>query len=116
MTAKSSVSFLLAAASTLLLTVTAARADAIDGDWCRPDGKHMSIRGPNIVTPMGTRTKGDYERHAFSYAVPAKEPGAGTTINMILVDEDTVYLRAGARPGFGKGEADVWHRCSLPTS
>ena len=37
MTAKSSVSFLLAAASTLLLTVTAARADAIDGDWAHTE-------------------------------------------------------------------------------
>ena len=63
-----------AAAMTLfVLSAAPARADAIDGDWCRPDGKHMSIRGPEIVTPMGTHTRGNYDRHAFSYAVPAKE-------------------------------------------
>jgi len=116
MTAKLHTSSLLAAASLLLFTTAPAWADAIDGNWCRPDGKHMSIRGPEIVTPMGTHTKGNYDRHAFSYAVPDQEPGAGTTINMMLVDEDTLYLRAGARPGFGPGEADVWRRCTLPTS
>lgn len=105
-----------AAAALLLLATAPARADRIDGNWCLPNGKHMSIDGPNIVTPAGTRTKGDYDRHAFSYAVPASDPGAGATINMILVDENTVLTRANAAPGFGPGEADVWHRCTLPTS
>jgi hypothetical protein len=99
-----------------LATTAPARADAIDGNWCLPDGKHMAIDGPAIVTPSGTRTKGTYDRHAFSYAVPAKDPGAGSTINMILIDENTVLSRANASPGFGPGEADVWHRCTLPTS
>jgi len=116
MTATFGAPSLLIAAAMLLLTAAVARADAIDGDWCRPGGKHMTIRGPDIVTPAGTRTRGDYDRHAFTYEVPANDPGAGTTINMILVDDDTLYLRAGAKPGFGKGEADVWHRCTLPTS
>jgi hypothetical protein len=99
-----------------MLFAAPAKADAIDGNWCRPDGKHMAINGPEIVTPSGTRTKGDYDRHAFSYAVPANDPGAGATINMILVDENTVLSRADASPGFGPGEADVWRRCTLPTS
>jgi len=116
MAAKFGFACLLTAAALLLVTTGPARADAIDGDWCNSGGKHLSIRGPDIVTPAGTRTKGTYDRHAFSYAVPAKESGAGTKINMILVDENTVFLRAGAAPGFGPGEAEVWHRCSLPTS
>jgi hypothetical protein len=33
----------------LLLSTTAARADAIDGDWCL-GAKTTSIRGPDIVT------------------------------------------------------------------
>lgn len=115
MTARTSVSLFLAAAA-LLSTTVVARADAIDGNWCKPDGKHMSIRGPNIVTPTGRHTQGDYDRHAFSYNAPPKDPDAGQTINMILVDEDTVYLRVGAAPGFGPGEAEVWNRCTLPTS
>jgi hypothetical protein len=116
MMGKSTITILGAAMAALVLSATPANADAIDGDWCRPSGKHMSIHGPDIVTPMGTRTKGNYDRHAFSYEVPAKNPGAGSTINMILVDDDTLYARTGAAPGFGPGEADVWRRCTLPTS
>jgi hypothetical protein len=116
MTARTSVSFFLAAAALLLCTAAPAHADAIDGNWCKPHGKHMSIRGPNIVTPTGTQTQGDYDRHAFSYDAPPKDPDAGKKINMILVDEDTLYLRVGAAPGFGPGEAEVWNRCTLPTS
>jgi hypothetical protein len=43
--------YLTAAASALLFgTVQPALADAIDGDWCRADGKRMTSRGPAIVT------------------------------------------------------------------
>lgn len=104
------------AATALLLTIAPARADAIDGSWCQPDGKHMRIEGPDIVTPMGTATKGNYDRHAFSYTVPAKDPGAGSTINMTLIDDDTLHSRVGAAPSYNPKESDVWHRCTLPTS
>lgn len=116
MSVKFGVSLLPAAAVALLLSATAARADAIDGDWCYPGGKRLSIEGADIVTPGGRRAKGNYDRHAFSYEVPETEPGAGTTIYMILIDDETMYLRAGKAPGFGKGEADVWRRCAPPTS
>jgi hypothetical protein len=116
MTASTRVLFLLAAVTMLPFIATPAHADAIDGNWCKPDGKHMSIRGPNIVTPTGRQTQGDYDRHAFSYSAPPKDPDAGKTINMILVDDDTLYLRVGAPPGFDPGEAEVWNRCTLPTS
>ncbi len=42
-------------AAALCLSVGAARADAIDGDWCQADGRHMTIRGPEITTPGGNR-------------------------------------------------------------
>jgi hypothetical protein len=117
MNRKSFTALLLAsAAAVIVLDAVPALADAIDGDWCHKNGKHIAIQGPDIVTPVGTRTKGNYDRHAFSYEVPAKDPGAGETINMILVDEDTIYLRSGAAPGFGPGEAEVWNRCKQPTS
>ena len=114
MTAKYVLS-ILSAAMALLLATAPARADAIDGNWCNA-AKHLSIQGPNIVTPGGARLKGEYDRHAFTYVAPPKEPAAGQKINMILVDEDTVYLRAGEKPGFGPGEAEVWRRCTLQTS
>jgi hypothetical protein len=89
-----------------------ARADAIDGDWCHADGRHLSIRGPQIVTPGGTSLQGDYTRHSFRYDVPASETGAGRPVSMILRNETTVDLRFG-----GPSEPlQTWHRCAATTS
>ncbi len=98
----------------LLLVVAgteAARADAIDGDWCYRDGRRLSINGPQIVTPGGTRLTGNYSRHAFSYTAPANEPGGGKAIDMTLIDEDTMNLRQG-----DAGAAQIWRRCQKPGS
>jgi hypothetical protein len=84
-----------------------ALADAIDGDWCRADGRRMSIRGPDIVTPGGKQTRGDYNRHFFSYVVPAGEAGAGEKVAITLLSE---YL-AHARQGGDGAPVQVWNRC-----
>jgi hypothetical protein len=98
----------LAAGATLLcLAATHARADVIDGDWCNADGKRMKIRGPEIVTPGGTQTRGNYTRHSFVYVVPAGEAGAGETVSIILLSE---YL-AHARQGAADAPIQVWNRC-----
>lgn len=100
----------------LLVSVGPARADAIDGNWCYSDGRSMSIDGPQIVTPGGKRMTGNYNRHAFTYVAPKGEPGAGSMINMILIDEDTLNLTVGgssAEPR--KGKVQVWRRCDLTT-
>jgi hypothetical protein len=88
----------------------AAWADAIDGDWCHENGKRLSISGPDIVTPGGTRTKGEYDRHHFSYVVPANEPDAGATIAMILLSEIQMRLRPPS------GDEQLWRRCGKPVS
>ena len=100
---------LRAAAGVVLLGLAAtnARADAIDGDWCKADGKRMKIRGPEIVTPGGIPTRGDYTRHSFVYVVPAGEAGAGDTVSIILLSE---YL-AHARQGAADAPIQVWNRC-----
>jgi hypothetical protein len=101
------------AVAALLVLSSVARADAIDGEWCYTDGRHMAIQGPRIVTPGGTEMKGDYGRHSFSYIVPEGEPDAGRGISMILVDEYTVHLRADADPaGATPPEVEVWRRCT----
>ena len=94
----------------LVLLGTPALADAIDGDWCHEDGRRLSINGPDIVTPAGTPTKGEYDRHHFSYVVPANEPGAGATVAMILLSELQIRLRPPA------GEEQMWRRCGKPVS
>ena len=101
---------ILSVAAGLMLGTAAndvARADAIDGDWCRADGKRMTIRGPDIVTPGGNQIKGDYTRHFFSYIIPAGEPDAGGTVSITLLNE---YL-AHARQGGADAPVQEWRRC-----
>ncbi|MHA1536516.1 MAG: hypothetical protein ACTSUD_03085 [Alphaproteobacteria bacterium] len=82
-----------------------ARADAIDGNWCSPGGKHISIDGPRIVTPGGTKMKGEYGRHGFRYVVPPREKPAGARVEMRQIDEDSISVT------IGKGQARIWRRC-----
>lgn len=98
---------LAAGAALLALAATPARADAIDGDWCKADGKRMKIRGPQIVTPGGKETRGDYTRHSFVYVVPADETGAGETVSIILLSESLAH----ARQGTADAPVQVWNRC-----
>ena len=94
----------------LLMLGTPARADAIDGDWCHVEGGRLSINGPQIVTPRGAKISGEYDRHHFMYVVPASEPGAGATVNMILLSELQMRLIPPA------GEEQLWRRCGKPVS
>ena len=94
----------------LCLFATPALADSIDGAWCRP-GLRLVINGPTIVTPGGTRMSGTYDRHGFSYVVPAGEPGAGKTVDMRLLGEHDMQSRVGA-----DGAVDDWRRCGPATS
>jgi hypothetical protein len=101
--------WLYAAAGLAFMTFAAApaRADVIDGDWCRADGKTISIRGPQIVTPGGRTTRGDYTRHSFVYVIPAGETGEGETVSMILRNEYLVH----ARQGGPDAPLEEWRRC-----
>lgn len=101
---------ILLALPLLALSGGAALADAIDGDWCHGDGRRLTIQGPDIVTPGGARLKGDYDRHRFSYVVPAPEPGAGGTVAMVLLSEILMHLKPPA------GEEQTWRRCGKPIS
>ncbi len=97
----------MVAGALFCLAATPSRADVIDGDWCKADGKRMKIRGPEIVTPGGNLTRGDYTRHSFVYVIPAGEAGAGETVSIILLSE---YL-AHARQGSADTPLQVWNRC-----
>jgi hypothetical protein len=88
------------------LVAAQARADAIDGNWCAPDGRTLTIKGPHLITPGGAAILGDYDRHGFAYVVPAGEPGAGGRVVMVLLDEDTVRMVQGLEPA-------IWHRCHV---
>ncbi len=101
----------------VLLPVAPALADAIDGDWCFSDGRHISIDGPDIVTPAGTPTTGDYGRHSFLYTVPDAEAGAGRLVTMILLNENTVQLTTSdGASGSARSPIQIWQRCFPVTS
>ena len=89
----------------VVIPASPTRADAIDGQWCL-GSSHFEIEGPNIRTPGGNRILGNYDRHGFSYVVPANEDGAGSEIVMVLLNEETVRLtRAGTL------SPEIWRRC-----
>jgi hypothetical protein len=89
------------------LVSSPALADRIDGKWCSPDGKHVEIQGRAITTPGGAKIEGSYGRHSFRYVVPAAEPESGSTTYMVLLNEETMEVRAGDPVA----KAVVWKRC-----
>lgn len=97
----------LTIASGWLLSSLSARADSIDGDWCSPEGRHLTIHGQSIKTPGGAQVSGNYTRHAFSYVVPDQEPGGGGTVYLSLVNETTVQVRDGTPVAAPR----IWKRC-----
>ena len=100
--------FAFALSITVMLAATAARADAIDGNWCAVDSAlRMSIQGPSITTPGGSQIQGNYSRHAFDYVVPAGEAGSGQSVNIVLRGE---YL-ALSRQGSSDAPLKEWRRC-----
>jgi hypothetical protein len=89
-----------------------ARADAIDGNWCSPNGaRHLSIDGPRMVTPAGVAIEGNYTRHTFDYVAPAKDVEAGKKVEMRLMGETAVLFRPD-----GVAQAETWRRCARPIS
>jgi hypothetical protein len=73
---------MLTAAILLLAGGGSALADRIDGDWCRADGKRMSIHGPDIVTPGGKQIQGDYTRHSsLTWCRPARRAQAKPSLS-----------------------------------
>jgi hypothetical protein len=91
----------------LVFQAVAARADAIDGDWCAADGQRMSIKGASITTPGGKTIEGNYTRHAFDYVIPSGEQGSGEAVNILLRGE---YL-AVSRQGSSSAPLKEWRRC-----
>jgi len=90
----------------LILTAGNAFADRIDGHWCK-GLKRLYIDGPRIVTPGGTKMTGDYDRHGFTYVVPAGEDDAGATIVMQQMHEELMQWQSSAKPG----DVQEWIRC-----
>ena len=98
------------AAGSIIGSIATARADVIDGTWCNGEGRYFTIKGPVIATTEGTKTEGNYSRHAFSYTIPAPDPSAGAQVFMVLINEMTVRLRLGADASV---PVETWKRCDV---
>ena len=75
------------------------------------DGRRLSIQGSDLVTPGGKRMTGDYDRHAFAYVVPDGEKGAGSTVFMVQLNEESIWVKIGTPPS-AAGDSETWRRCS----
>lgn len=104
------IKYAFVSALVILISVPA-QADQIDGEWCN-GLKHLSIDGPNIVTPGGTRVTGPYDRHAFKYVAPNGEPDAGATISMVQQHDELMHSTSSLKPE----EIVRWTPCRQHTS
>jgi len=102
----------LVALLSLVASAGSAQADAIEGNWCHPQHGNFEIRGPNILTPGGQQMTGDYSRHGFEYVAPAGERAAEESINLALVDDETLHLLIKQ----ANAEIEVWRRCTVNVS
>jgi hypothetical protein len=89
----------------------AAVADRIDGTWCSPEGKSVSIVGPNVVTSRGTAVDANYNRHHIDYAIPAGEPDEGGTFRADQLNDNQIRVVLTGADGEPKGEAQIWTPC-----
>lgn len=95
----------------LLLPISHAHGDQIDGDWCSPNGLHLHIDGPNIKIPSGAKITGDYDRHGFRYVGPSGDPEEGQDIHMSQQSDQVMYL--WRRTNGQDGPPETWRRCNV---
>tara|TARA_B100000315_G_scaffold227727_1_gene235901 strand:+ start:1383 stop:1706 length:324 start_codon:yes stop_codon:yes gene_type:complete len=86
------------------------QADAIDGTWCHK-GQRVKIEGPIIITPSGKRVEGEYDRHQFSYKIPAGENYAGESADFVVQHDELAH-----RTRSGSSQFEEWEPCPAPTS
>ena len=104
------------AALLIIIAAGPAQADGLDGIWCSPDGRRITVDGLAVVSPGGQPATGVYGTVDFSFPVPEGEPDAGAVIWMKLVDENTARVstvseQQGEPPPHGR-----WRRCAYTSS
>ncbi len=103
--------WLVVAAGSFFVATGVAYADKIDGTWCSPDGKSMTIEGRRITTPGGNNLIGTYTRHTFTYDVPAGEPDEGSRIWSEQLNDE--MIRVTRYRSEEPGEPVIWTRCEV---
>lgn len=93
----------------LAAPVLPAMADAVDGTWCAPDGRSLTVDGIHVRTPSGADVDGEYSRHAVRYVGLPDDPEAGHDVRLFLRGDDVLrvqrYVEGVAQP------EETWTRC-----
>lgn len=97
---------------TLLAFAGPAQAGALDGTWCAPDGRRITVAGTDVLTPGGQRTTGAYNGQAFHFQVPPNEWDSGKSIWMVLKAPDSARVSTLAENQQGPPPHDRWRRCA----
>ena len=102
---------ILLALGMLTLSATAVLADQIDGNWCSPDGKSVSIDGPRVTTIGGASVTANYNRHHIDYVIPAGEPNEGASFQADQLNHNEIRVVI-VGPSSGQiGEIEIWRPC-----
>ncbi len=91
--------------------LAASGAASVDGSWCAPDGRQITVTGLAVITPGGQQTSGTYSDRAFSFQIPQNEWGAGWVLWLERVAEDALRVSRITPYQQGPPPHDRWHRC-----
>jgi hypothetical protein len=103
--------FVLLTAALITASTQNALADRIDGTWCSPDGKSVSIDGCNVVTSRGNAVDANYNRHHIDYIVPAGEPDEGSLFRADQLNDNQISVVLISADGGSKGNPEIWTPC-----
>jgi len=84
---------------------------AINGAWCSPDGKRITIDGTTVTTPGGNTVTGEDRGRAFRFVLPDGEFDAGTEIWLELEDSGNLRVSRLKDTTLGPPPHDEWTRC-----
>lgn len=104
----------LAALLSLALSSAAAvaEADSLDGRWCSPDGRRITVTGLAVITPGGREVIGRYSQKAFAFVMPEREWDGGKTFWMELKTSNSARVSVQSPHHEGPPPHDLWRRCS----
>ncbi len=95
----------------LVASTAAAFADKIDGTWCSPSGKSISIDGPRVITPLGKIAVARYDRHHIDYEIPEGEPNAGDRLTANQLNEEQIRVSVVGKAKSETGAPEIWMPC-----
>lgn len=95
----------------LLASQMSALADRIDGTWCGPEGKTLSVNGPSVTTPGGNGVVARYNRHHVDYEIPAGEANAGDRFSADQLNDEQIQVVVMPKSGGTASSPEIWKSC-----